>query len=599
MLIAIIIAIVAAGLVATIHYMLDGEYTGYGLAKAGGFGVLIGVIDYVAPKLTQFTLWLAPIMLIALIAFCIYLMYWWRRDGGTLKEGIPFVLLMVLLFFVMKSVAWAVAVLVTSAFLTALITTIPTLLLIATVGFFVIDFFYFRYRGYRDARGEDDSDARMYHVLGIIAIVVTTALLLIALGKGIKGTVNWSSTKETVPPVVEQQIDNHTAQPAPVVWYAFYNPSLLYNDDATDDYNFGYNPMEYYPDWKAEDYLADMQKRMRQDVALGVADVSAADAVRGTRQAGFFFDETVNGKPWVLRMNEMKELYLGQQENYNRMLDVFFDEIQREAKVELVNLEGITDQMYMTPFTVSGIPDIIVAESGEHSGWVLLITWPDVKGREYKVAYRIACGYQPVNIADDMDVVPEPNPYVEPTPTPVPTYVPASPKPPVTPTPAPVITPTPVPVTPTPVPVTPTPVPVTPTPVPVTPTPAPTPTIKPKDPSLAPDENTEPNDDPGPGPNTNNGVGAQTSTADRNDTSTSYDSYEDYQAAVQELGDVNSNQRTGGSPNTPTVIVPDAVQDNNGSKIDTPTQVTAPATVAGTGQAISDNPGTAWGGPPD
>ena len=56
---------------------------------------------------------------------------------------------------------------------------------------------------------------------------------------------------------------------------------------------------------------------------------------------------------------------------------------------------------------------------------------------------------------------------------------------------------------------------------------------------------------------------------------------------------VDNNGDTGGS-----------VKDSGGgtveiAPINEPTEVTAPAVVAETGQAISEDPGEAWGGPPD
>ena len=67
-------------------------------------------------------------------------------------------------------------------------------------------------------------------------------------------------------------------------------------------------------------------------------------------------------------------------------------------------------------------------------------------------------------------------------------------------------------------------------------------------------------------------------------------------------------QRTGGEPNTPTVTPPEPETkvDSNADTgteeakpIDTPTEVDRPATVASTDEAISSDPGEAWGGPPD
>lgn len=163
--------------------------------------------------------------------------------------------------------------------------------------------------------------------------------------------------------------------------------------------------------------------------------------------------------------------------------------------------------------------------------------------------------------------------------------------------------PTPTPPTPTP------PTPNPPTPTPPTPTP-PTPDNPgyDKDPNKAPRTNTEPNDDPGPGTSTNNGAGSNTSSADQPTNSTSYDSYQDYRQEVNEMAETNRNQSTGSSPSTPSTPAPSSSTnvDNNGdtgtstsAPINTPTPVSAPATVAETGEPINSSPGEAWGGPAD
>ncbi len=566
--------------------------------EAVGIGLVVGVINYLATRLPETSLWVAPVMLIVMCGLFVWLMRRWRKDGGTFKEMIPVILLAVLFFFVAKAAAWTTTRLITGAFLASLVVTIPTLFLIATIGFFVIDFFYFRYRNMNKVKNGDDEETvrekeektKTNHALGIAAIVVTTLLLLVALFKG----VDWPAVRSTenaeaasvveIEPVVitQQPIATNTAT-EPESWYRFYNAELLKDDDVLNDYNFGSNP--YREDWKAADYDRDFRERLRNDPALAAADMAWLDANVGTRYLGEFY-ESCKGD-WAKTINTTKVRFIEDQETYYKTLDAFFAYLD-SAEVSIKKGSDLDDQMYMNPYTVDGVPDVIVMETIDHEGLFLVYTFT-IKGQTFEVAYRIECGYQPTNVEEVMKITPQENPNKPSTPSNPTTPVPVGPNP----TPVPV-TPTPVPVTPTPVPVTPTPVPVTPTPVPVTPTPNPT-----KNPELAPKENTEPNDDPGPGPDTNAGVGATQSTSDRDDTSTSYQSYDDYKTDVEDLGKINETQSTGGDSNTPSTSVSGATVDNNGSQIDTPTAVTAPATEAETGSAISDSPGEAWGGPPD
>ena len=590
--------------------------------EAIGFGVVVGAINYFAPRLTQGSLWVAPVMLVVMCALFVWLMWRWKEDGGTFKEMIPLILLAVLFFFTAKATAWMTTKLITGTFLASLVVTIPTLFLIATIGFFVIDFFYFRYRNMNKIKNGDDEETirekkektRTNHALGIVAIVVTTIALLIAFFKGVD--FSESPRSESAETIVDVQPIVLTAQPAPIIseyepWYVFYNRELLEDNDVSNDYNFGKNP--YNEEWTALDYDYDFRGRIGKDPALAAGDMAWLDAIVGTRYLGEFY-ESCKGD-WAKTINTTKVEFINNQGLYYKTLDAFFAFLDT-GEVSIKKGSDLDDQMYMNPYTVDGVPDVIVMETTDHEGLFLVYTFT-IKEQKFEVAYRIECGYQPTNVEEVMGITPQ----EAPTPT---TPVPATPAPvtPVDPTPAPVVTPTPTPTvtstpaptetptvtatpspTPTLTPVPPTPTPTakpTPTPVPVTPTPNPT-----KNPEAAPKINTEQNDDSGPGPDTNAGVGATQSPQDRDDASTSYQSYEDYRAAVDELEKINETQKVGGSSNTPsTSVTPSASSgkvtvDNNGSKIDTPTAVTAPATVAGTGTAISDSPGEAWGGPPD
>ena len=126
-----------------------------------------------------------------------------------------------------------------------------------------------------------------------------------------------------------------------------------------------------------------------------------------------------------------------------------------------------------------------------------------------------------------------------------------------------------------------------------------------KDPNLAPKENTEPNDDPGPGPDTNNGVGAIFSTEDQPENSNHYTSYEEYREDMEELAEINQNQKTGEDDNTPTVVVVDSENiDNNADEgtgyggINSAMPIQDSATTNGH-PVTSDIDGVPLDGPPD
>ncbi len=128
-----------------------------------------------------------------------------------------------------------------------------------------------------------------------------------------------------------------------------------------------------------------------------------------------------------------------------------------------------------------------------------------------------------------------------------------------------------------------------------------------KDPSKAPKTNTEPNDVSGPGPDTNAGKGSTESTKDKPTNSNKYPSYEEYKKDMEEMSQINETQKTGKDNNTPSTKPQEssAKVDNNGDNgtgnggVNTPTPQTSSAQTTDGHNVADDEPGTAWGGPPD
>lgn len=549
---------------------------------------LVGVINYFVPTFYDRVAFLAPVSLVVMVLATVYLIYWWRKEGSSFSEMIPMIVLVVLFYFTTSAAAIMTARMVENYFFYTLILVIPVIVLVLAIGYFVTNLFWFRYT--------EMTRYSLDKYLAIIAGVVTALIIVVLLCT----KVYWGGFSELMtsafrtPDYVGEQeepedvleYNNAQDEADESVWYGFYNLNMQLDADPRNDFNFGPNP--FTEGAKAKDYDTELRKRMSVDPALAAADMAWLDANVGTRFLGTFY-ESCKGD-WAKTINLTKERFMADQGLFYRTLDAFFAFLDTADVVAMdYQTSDLTDQMYMNPYTVNCIPDVVVMTTTDHSGYFLTYTFV-IKENVFKVSYRIDCGYQPTNVQEIMNIVPDDTPRTNPNPTPTPDK----------PTPS---NPTPTPDKPTPVPPTPTPVPATPTPVPSTPTPTPTPVPK-KDPSKSPQTNTEPNDDPGPGPNTNNGT--DTAPADL-PTNSNHMTDEEHRETVQELKEINQIQKTGNDGNTPSIPAPtpDTHVDNNGdsgnggSPINTPTAVTPPSTVAETGQAISDNPGEAWGGPPD
>ena len=534
---------------------------------AVGSGAIVGLINFFTPKIVNL-LWLAPIFLVIMVIGYIALMVWWHKEGGAFSEMIPFIVLAVLCYFTTMATASMTAALIPLVSWRLVVLLVPKLLLVATLGFFIIDLLFFRYREIDD---EGSGIAKRDHILGWVCIAITTAILIALLATGVAWGSLFSGGKKAY------GTDGTTTTAQTNEWCKFYNTDLQKDGDDSNNFNFGPNP---YADGKtAKDYDADFRERLKWDPALAAADTAWLDANVGTRYLGEFY-ESCKGD-WAKTMNEAKVRFMNDQKAYYKNLDSYFAFLDSAVKVEVRECRSVSDQMYMNPYTADGVPDVIVLLTDDHSGHELVYTF-EIKGNTFEVAYRIECGYQPTDVEAVMGITPQDKS----------TYIPSGGTP---------DTPTPNPPTPTPTPDPPGPTPDPPGPTPDPPGPTPTPEPK-KDPSQLTPINTEPNDNTGPGENTIDPSDPNHSTADRPDNSTSYPSYDAYREDMDHLADVNDNQRVGGDSNQPSTETPSGTTvDNNAANgtgnggIDKPTEVSKPAEEAGTGKPINDKPGDAWG----
>ena len=514
---------------------------------AVALGVMVGMINYLVPTFVGVLAFWAPISLVAMIIFYIVLMVWWAKEGSNFVEMIPFIALAVVAFFTTSATATMTANMVLeSTVLVALITALPLIMLVVSLGFFVASLFYYRYI----SRGESQQD----RIATIVIAVATAIVIIIILATRVWGGNNRVSMSDAGATDVENVevgvAETTTTADAAAVWYGFYNLNLQQDADPNNDFNFGPDP--FREGWTAEDYAKDWRDRMSKDPALAAGDMAWFDAILGTRYLGEFY-ESCKGD-WAKTINLAKERFMADQGLFYQTLNAFFAFVDTADEVTLeYQNSGLEDQMYMNPFTVNNVPDVIVMTTDDHSGYYLTYTFIIKETASKKVPLRTKCGYQPTNVQKVMNIVPDDTPRHDPTPQ-------TNPKPDPTPSggdgdP--------------------------------TPTPTPTPTPK-KDPSKSPKINTEPNDDPGPGTSTNNGAGATTSTADQS-TNSNHMTDNQYREEVNDLKEVNQSQKTGSDSNTPSTPAPTPstrVENNgdngNGSaSINTPTPAPAKDTVSG------------------
>ena len=568
--ISLIVAVVVAALIVTAKGLVYGVEPGpekYVMPVV--IGLTTGFVNYASANLIEGSIFLAPIFMVVMIGFVVWLVKWWVTDGGRWVEMVPFVILVVLFCLVMKASAYAFSSVIGIPLVASLVNLVPWFTAIIAVFMMVCDYLKFLYLEMDD----NDTQKKTHKGLGWLAVAVMAIMIATTLGTG----VDWALTsaadisKAKAGDTSVEEIDDSAMEPSELVivdqnedqtsdnnGFYFYNSELQDDQDESNDFNFGFNPGSL----TAAEFDADFRERLRHDPALGAADMAWADANLGTRYLGEFY-ESCKGD-WAKTINASKQVFIKDPALYSKTLDAFFKMLDK-AKVSVTSGNDLDDQMYMNPYTVDGIPDVIVMVTPDHVGTFLTYTFI-IKGTgEVNVSYRTECGYQPTNVERVMKITPQEKPS-KPGKKGGKGDKPSKPSKPSKPT-------------------------------------------KPsynKDPNKAPKKNTEKNDDKGPGPNTNNPSNPNKSSKDTKDSSSS-GSYEDYKKGVKEKKDTNKSQKTGSDSNTPSTPTPkpNTNVDNNGDKgtgnggANTPTPTQPKAKEADTGKEINNSPGEAWGGPSD
>lgn len=470
-------------------------------------------------------------------------------------------------------------------------------------------------------------------ISGWIAIFISVALSVALLVTGVIKALPVEAVAEPVDEATAASEQPAMEEPSEVAteisgaesnWH-FYNLDLQDNENDGDDFNFGPNPisevamntgmLEQIESGNFDIAKIDptgfdqnLRDRMRVDPALGAADMAWFDSLLGTRYLGVFYDEC--DEQWDAAMNKAKEQWIGDAADYNDTITAFFEYLDKADKVEVrKDDKQLSDQMYMNPATKDDVPDIIVLETDEHGGWYLVYTFTIKETKKVEVMYRIACGYQPTDVAEVMNITPTnktsgggttgggtarkgggvvstikgggttPNPNPNPRPDPKPKPDPDDPKPEPKPTPD------------------------DPKPKPDNPDdPKPKPD-NPDDPKPKPEEKKNPskgtpvlpNDDDGPGENTNNPDNPDVSIKDK-PTNSDHMTKDEYDDSIQENKDANDNSHDIGDFTPSTTVKTDdgsdVHQDNNGDEADNPSDV-SDSSVA------DDDAGDSWDGPPD
>lgn len=544
-----------------------GNLPSTGFFQAAGFGLIGALFAVTLPGLAKLTpenpilVWMSFLLFGLTIAGFVGLAILFKKEGSNLGEAVAALCVEFVLSFILIEGASATAAGVSSAFWDSVLFWIAWVVIVTTTGFILCCWMYWRYR-FSDGLEDGWRFAGIAtQILTIVSIIIIT-LNVIQWSEFRWPKLNWAKCNtetvvivpESETPKIEEKVVEKTAttekDESEELHYAFYNPSLQNDEDESNDFNFGYNPYDFDKDIEkgAEWFDRDFRTRIAKDPALLAADAAFVDSIVGTRYIGVFYDGAK--EDWAQAINDAKVAWIKDKQLYFDSLDAFNAFLDTAVKVEVLESDGKeTDMMYMNPYTIDGVPDVIVCETDDHKGHYLVYTFK-IKENEFKVAYRIECGYQPTNVSVRMKIPTTPKPTNPDKPT----------------------------------------------------TPPPTTTKKKKDPTKGTQgEVVTPNDDPGPGPDTNNGEGATESKAEEHPNSSDAN-YEEYKETIQNLEQINETQKTGDDSNTPTTETPPKtnVDSKKPKVVNEPEKIPLAETEEGKPiENNENNPAGAWGGPKD
>ena len=567
--------------------LLRGEIIPWAVAT----GVTVGVMDYLVSKFAGRWVFIAPVAMICLIAIMVYLAKWYVSGTTRFLEFVVFIIVEGIVLHVLQMAAASTAGMFSNRFMKALINIIPTLVSLGCTTSALIALL--RYKKVKSGW------VTFVKLLAIVLVIlnVVSAVRVTNFGNSsavVSGTTSSpaTTTKNSALGFVDkffqgpgatnvgtsmanlglsgnQSGTKSGALPAQVPitavdgkstlsgtdlsgqkWYGFYNLFMLKDNDPNNDYNFGPDPTQ--SGWQARDFDRDFRERMAYDPALGAADMAWADLMLGSNCSGVTPSKDL--EVWAADINRAKEEFMKNQSSYYTSLGVFYQLLDSATSVEVRTYSGVTNQMFMNPYTNNGVPYVFVMTTDSKESSTFLCYTFVQKGTKVELYYRIPCGYQPCNVREAVSVVPDSPTPPRPTPTPVP---PSPPDPPYH-----------------------------------------------KDPTQGTDVGV--NDNPGPGPNTNNWADPWHSSVEPDMSSTDFGTYQDYQDAMSDLADANSHQSGSGDNNTPPTS--GTHTDDNGASgtgygsadAGTATHDTHIDDGHGGNVSISDEgPSGAWGGPPD
>ena len=113
----------------------------FGVAQALTCGIVCGLVTMLSPKVFPV---IAMIFLIAILMLMVYVIFWWRINGSTVKELIIVSLADLMMMLTGQSAAARILDITSIRWIAGVIKVLPTVAFILSVGFFISNMIYWK-----------------------------------------------------------------------------------------------------------------------------------------------------------------------------------------------------------------------------------------------------------------------------------------------------------------------------------------------------------------------------------------------------------------------------------------------------------------------
>ena len=149
--------------------------------------------------------------------------------------------------------------------------------------------------------------------------------------------------------------------------------------------------------------IVELEERCSKDPVLLSALVIMTDNLYGTN-----FGSRADAESYMTCANRIANEFAQDSKAFRDTRERLLSFLRANSEIELRQVLVLYDQMYMNPFVLnaSGGPELVIFETEQTTSTVLTF-WVDIKGNKIPLNLRLACGFQPTDVAETLGEKPQ------------------------------------------------------------------------------------------------------------------------------------------------------------------------------------------------